>query len=258
MQEPTKLETEHSNTTPKVAVSSTATEARLHLLKDFSTPLSIVIAGMFIGAGLYFGGTPTIGTDAKPTSGNPLLDLAITAGADKKDFSACLENKETLSLVQEDAANAVSTGGKGTPWAIIVSQSGKKYPINGALPQAAIEQLIAVAMANGEAPLAEGITIEALDTMTPVNESDHIKGNRDAKVVIVEYSDFDCPFCTRFHATMNAIVKKYPPTEVAWVYRHFPLEQLHPEAETVAVAAECVAKLEGNEGFWKFADDYLK
>jgi protein-disulfide isomerase len=253
MQEPTKLETEHNHATPSATSGS-----KFPLLKEFSTPLSIIIAGMFIGAGLYFGGAPTAGTEVKPTSGNPLLDLAIAAGADKKDFSACLENKDTLSLVQEDASNAVATGGKGTPWAIIVSPSGKKYPINGALPQAAIEQMIAVALANGEAPAAEGISVEALEAMTPVNESDHIKGNRDAKVMIVEYSDFDCPFCTRFHATMNAIVKKYPATDVAWVYRHFPLEQLHPDAETVAVAAECVAKLEGNEGFWKFADGYLK
>jgi len=235
------------------------TVSQQSLLKDLAIPLSIVIAGMFVGAGLYFGGSvPAAAPSPVASSGNRLLDLAVAAGADKKDFTSCLEQKETLPLVQEDISNAVATGGKGTPWAIIVGPSGKKYPLSGALPQATIEQMIQLAMAEGEGPAADSEEAQALEKMTPVNESDHVKGNRDAKVVIVEYSDFDCPFCTRFHATMNALVAKYPATEVAWVYRHFPLAQLHPDAETVAVAAECVAKLEGNEGFWKFADSYLK
>lgn len=229
------------------------------LLKDLAIPLSIVIAGVFIGGGLYFGGsTPAAGTPQAVSLEERLLDLAVGAGANKKDFLTCFEEKETLALVQEDTSNAIATGGQGTPWGIIVGPSGKKYPLSGALPQATIEQMIAVALAEGEGSVADSEEAQALEQMTPINESDHIKGNRDAKVVIVEYSDFDCPFCTRFHNTMNSIVKKYPPTEVAWVYRHFPLAQLHPDAETVSVAAECVAKLEGNEAFWKFADAYLK
>ncbi|NCN11888.1 thioredoxin domain-containing protein [Candidatus Kaiserbacteria bacterium] len=251
---------EQNNTSPQTSKQTTdAVGPQSSLLKDFAIPLSIVTAGVFIGAGLYFGGsTPAAAPTQAVSLESKLLTLAQAAGANKKDFTSCLEKKETLALVQEDTNNAVSTGGQGTPWAIIVGPSGKKYSVSGALPQATIEQMIALAMAEGESPVTDSAAVEALENMTPVNDGDHIKGNLDAKVVVVEYSDFDCPFCARFHATLNAIVKKYPATDVAWVYRHFPLEQLHPNAETVAVAAECVAKLEGNEAFWKFADSYLK
>ncbi len=89
----------------------------------------------------------------------------------------------------------------------------------------------------------------------PVDENDHILGNPNAPIVIVEYSDFDCPFCKNFHETMNSIMADYGSTgQVAWVYRHFPLEQLHPNAPGIALASECVASLGGNEAFWTFSD----
>lgn len=88
-----------------------------------------------------------------------------------------------------------------------------------------------------------------------VDENDHILGNPNAPIVIVEYSDFDCPFCKNFHETMNSIMDDYGSTgQVAWVYRHFPLEQLHPNAPGIALASECVADIAGNEAFWTFSD----
>lgn len=91
--------------------------------------------------------------------------------------------------------------------------------------------------------------------ITPVNESDHIRGNPNAPLVIVEYSDFDCPFCKTFHTTMQQIMDEYGATgEVAWVYRQLPLTSLHPSAAHIAEASECVAELGGSEAFWKFAD----
>ncbi len=91
--------------------------------------------------------------------------------------------------------------------------------------------------------------------ITPVNESDHIRGNPNAPLVIVEYSDFDCPYCKTFHATMQQIMDEYGPSgEVSWVYRQLPLTSLHPSAAHIAEASECVAELGGNEAFWKFAD----
>jgi len=95
-----------------------------------------------------------------------------------------------------------------------------------------------------------------LDAYDPITEADHIKGDPDAPVVVIEYSDFDCPFCSRFHDTMNDVVAERD-GDVAWVYRHFPLEQLHPNAPAVAVASECVAELGGNDAFWSFTDEYF-
>ena len=89
----------------------------------------------------------------------------------------------------------------------------------------------------------------------PVDENDHILGNPNAPIMIVEYSDFDCPFCKGFHTTMQQIMDEYGTGgKVAWVYRQFPLEQLHPNAPAIALASECVADIGGNEAFWKFAD----
>lgn len=92
-------------------------------------------------------------------------------------------------------------------------------------------------------------------TVLPVTEADHIRGNPNAPITLVEYSDYDCPFCKNFHETMNRIMSEYGTDgKVTWVYRHFPLEQLHANAPKIAEASECVAELGGNTAFWTFTD----
>jgi len=92
-------------------------------------------------------------------------------------------------------------------------------------------------------------------SIRPVDGDDHIRGNPNAPIVIVEYSDYDCPFCKSYHQTMNQIMDEYGASgQVAWVYRQFPLVQLHPNAPTIALASECVADLGGNDAFWSFSD----
>ncbi len=72
----------------------------------------------------------------------------------------------------------------------------------------------------------------------PISADDYVRGPADAKVTIIEYSDLECPFCKRFHPTMQQLVKEYP-TNVRWVYRHFPLPQLHQQAPKESEAVEC-------------------
>ncbi len=87
-----------------------------------------------------------------------------------------------------------------------------------------------------------------------VNADDHILGNTDATMVIVEYSDLECPFCKTFHTTMQSIITTYGNDgKVAWVYRQFPLN-IHPKAEKEAEASECANELGGNTIFWKYID----
>jgi protein-disulfide isomerase len=91
--------------------------------------------------------------------------------------------------------------------------------------------------------------------ISPIDSTDHILGNPDAEIVIVEYSDLECPYCKGFHETMKKIMDEYGPTgKVAWVYRHFPLTQIHDQAQGAAEATECVAKLGGNDKFWQYTN----
>jgi protein-disulfide isomerase len=90
--------------------------------------------------------------------------------------------------------------------------------------------------------------------LDPVTAKDHILGNPKAKVTIIEYSDFECPFCKTFHETMAQVMNEYGESgKVAWVYRHFPLS-FHSKADKEAQASECVGKLGGNEKFWQYAN----
>jgi len=90
-------------------------------------------------------------------------------------------------------------------------------------------------------------------SIRPVSPEEHIFGNPNAKIKIVEYSDTECPFCRQFHETMHKIVEESD-GKVAWVYRHFPIPSLHPNAFSQAVATECAWEQGGNEVFWAFTD----
>ena len=66
----------------------------------------------------------------------------------------------------------------------------------------------------------------------------------------------ECPFCKNFQQTMLSVMSKYGKDgTVAWVYRHFPIDSLHPRARKEAEATECANELGGNTGFWKFIDE---
>jgi protein-disulfide isomerase len=114
-------------------------------------------------------------------------------------------------------------------------------------------------MSGGKGAVAPVATPEAEEekaiTVSPVTEADFIRGNPNAPITVIEYSDYDCPFCKNFHETMKLIMDDYGVTgKVAWVYRQFPLAQLHPNAPRIAEAALCVGELGNDDAFWKFSD----
>ncbi len=98
---------------------------------------------------------------------------------------------------------------------------------------------------SGDAPAPVAITVKV------VEKDEHIRGNKKAEITLVEYSDFECPFCSRFTPTVDAVLENYP-DDVRVVYRHFPLRSIHAEAAPAAAASECAAE-QGK--FWEFHDE---
>lgn len=87
----------------------------------------------------------------------------------------------------------------------------------------------------------------------PIQPDDHVLGDRSARITLIEYSDYECPYCRQLHATAHRIIEHYQ-GKVNWVYRHFPLSIHNPDAERAAVGAECAAELGGNAAFWAYGD----
>jgi len=133
----------------------------------------------------------------------------------------------------------------GTPIAIVIAGvviAGAMYFSDGNKPSTGINT----------PPIVE---TTSLDKIRAVSVEDHLRGNPNAKIVIVEYSDTECPFCVRLHETMKQVMEQYGKAgEVAWVYRHSPLDQLHPKARNESSALECANELGGSDKFWAYTD----
>jgi protein-disulfide isomerase len=88
----------------------------------------------------------------------------------------------------------------------------------------------------------------------PVNDHDHIAGRRSAPVILVEYGDFECPHSARAHPIVEA-AQRYLADDLCFVYRHFPLIEVHPHAQLAAEAAEAA----GEQGrFWQMHDTLFR
>ena len=95
----------------------------------------------------------------------------------------------------------------------------------------------------------------AAKAVQPISAEDHIRGDAKAPVKVIEFSDFECPYCKSFHSSMKQMMDDYGKDgKVTWVYRHFPIDEIHPKARKEAQAAECAGEIGGNNAFWAFAD----
>ena len=119
--------------------------------------------------------------------------------------------------------------------------------------------IISVAVYVSEPQKVPSASVENAALVRPVSASDHIFGNPAAPVVIIEYCDFDSAFCKGFNDTLEQIIaNEGVDGQVAWVFREFPLTEIHPDALALARAAECAATVGGsgaasdNDAFWKF------
>lgn len=106
-----------------------------------------------------------------------------------------------------------------------------------------------------------GVLLHQVNALEPTRDlsklpsTDHVRGSSSPKVIIYEFSDFECPFCAQHHVNMQKVIEKHG-DNVAWVYKHFPLS-IHANARTKAIASECVASFGGEDAFWNFTDTVL-
>lgn len=212
----------------------------------------LVAGGIIIGKG-QVAGVKTVqpapsqipGQVAQPqakTEADIIKNLKIYASKldlDQKKFNSCLDSGEKASLVSADQSDGVTSGVQGTP----------SYFVNGR------------PLAIGAAPFSEfkKVIDEELSGSAPANTERKnvavgnlpVLGQENAPVTFIEFSDYQCPFCGRFHQQAEVQIKKeYVDAGKLKIYfRDFPLTQIHPGAQKAAEAARCAA----DQGkFWEY------
>lgn len=172
--------------------------------------------------------------------------LASVVGNAKK-FNECLDTGKYATTVAADADLGSTLGVQGTPATFI-----NGYLISGAYPYVAVKQVIDDSLA-GKDPAANWDTAnygELTKVAMPEFKDAVWYGNEKSTVTLVEFSDFECPYCNRFYDTMEQILAEYK-DKVKFTYRHFPLS-FHVNAQKAAESFEC-AKEQGKT--WEMYDE---
>ncbi|MEI7688966.1 MAG: thioredoxin domain-containing protein [Candidatus Nomurabacteria bacterium] len=213
--------------------------------QKINTPTAIIVAGFLIMLALLI-------TNGGSGIGNKVTKektLSEQVGISKDKMAACLKAIDSTALQTSIAASveaamkALPNDQRGTPYSVIVGKNGSKSEVRGADSIDNIKKLIAEVESGKVAAPYKG-------EVPAVTAEDHIIGSIDAPIIIVEYSDYECPYCKAFQTTIKQIVADSN-GNVAWVFRHWPI---HQNSFSKLVAAECVAKIKGNDAFWKYSD----
>lgn len=216
-----------------------------------STPIAILLGSVIIGFGLFAG---LLANGSGSGTGNTSQDIweggAKFADVNKRKLEQCIESNKYDAKVSGDLQAGQSIGVSGTPTAFVIAANGTQYRISGAQPAEVVKGLIDKALA-GTPSSDPQVALPA------VTDSERALGDANAPITIVEYSDLECPFCARFHTTKEIVMNDYA-GKVKWVHRHFPLEQIHPNARTYAQAVECAGEIGGNDAYWKMIDFIFK
>lgn len=197
--------------------------------KELST--AIILAAVLIAASLAF-----LGWQMKQPQA--LIDEEQLAGRIKEDILAELQSEDFLAAQKETLLSALK------------DESFIDEAVDGGIKRYVEKQQEDQRKAQEErAKLAQ----EKAKNVPKISERDHIYGNPKATISLIEYSDFECPFCKTFHPNPKKVVDAFE-GKVNLVYRHYPLQFHNPGAQKQAEASECAAELGGSEAFWKYAD----
>jgi len=195
---------------------------------------------------LFANGSTLKSGDAVETVKQTARDLGLNGEA----FDACMDNQSPKELISEDFEEGRKFGARGTPTFFINGRI-----IGGLLPTEQFIGIIDALLAESESgQLPQGV-IEP--TPTPdldfEPEAVSVMGDEDAPVTIVEFSDYQCPFCLRyFQETMPLVKSAYVDTgKVRYVFKDYPITSIHPQASKAAESAECAGE---QEAYWEMHD----
>jgi protein-disulfide isomerase len=255
-----------------------AVEPGRPLWTAFLTPAAVLLGSLVIGAAILVsnqgagrtagGGavpgpaaSPVASPTAAPTPGQAAGELfagyAGELGLDVAAFRACLADPAIEKAVRDQQAAGVAAGVSGTPTTFVNDKM-----IVGAQPASIFEEVIAAELAGSPTTLAGySDAVKALAAMTPprfeitgrrpATSGAVVDGAPDAAVLVVEFSDYACPFCQRWQEENGARIPSAWPGRVAFAYLDFPIDSLHPNAVAASVAAGCAAR---QDRFWQMHD----
>jgi protein-disulfide isomerase len=251
----------------------------------FLTPVAVVIGAMFIAGAVWYtnGENNTTSnsnsnsmvmpaTQAAPESTSPAnsanaakpQDLLAAfnsyvsqVGMDQAKFATCLANKDTAAVVNRQLQRGAALGITGTPTFFINNKM-----LVGAQPAQIFDEIVQAELKGSPTTLdGYSASVKALAQQSPAyfqildkkpDVSDaQFQGNPNAKVVIAEFSDFQCPFCKQWTDQNIGRVRQELGDNVAFAFLHFPITQIHPNAGNAALAAQCAAE-QGK--FWQMHD----
>ena len=200
-------------------------------------------------------------TAAPPSGPATLLEAldgyAAALGLDADRFSECLEDPATYEAIGAQLQRGVDLGVQGTPTFFVNNKR-----ISGAQPAALFAAVIAAELAGSPTSIDEyPAAIQELAERDPPGfailperpdvTGAPMEGDPGARVVIAEFSDFQCPFCQRWYYETLPDIRAGVGDDVALAFLHFPLTQIHPNAAAAHAAAEC-AGIQGK--FWEMHD----
>lgn len=197
----------------------------------------------------------SVPSQAGETATAKMTRIADEIGLNTDTFTACLNSHKFTGKVAAEAAAGSKAGVDGTPGNILYNMKTKTaWLISGARPLESFTTAIDEMIKNPNGKPSDA-SISVVTNVPPVDvANDHVRGNVQAEIALIEYADYQCPFCTRVHPTLQAVMQQYG-DKIMWVHRQFPLPpSMHPDAQIFAEGSECIAEAGGNEAFWKFTD----
>jgi protein-disulfide isomerase len=267
---------------PEVSQESADVNRAAHALKPpppvwsyFLTPLAVVIGSVIIAGAIWWTAddgkarviaAPATAAESTVPAGAPvstvqtLLDAfnayAKQIGLDLAKFQGCLA-KQDITLVNAQFQRGNTLGVNGTPTFFI---NNKK--LVGAQPAAIFDEIVAAELKgspqtlDGYSPAVKQLAasqppyFEIIPAKPDVSDA-NVEGNPKAKVIVAEFSDFQCPFCKRWTDDNIKRVRAELGNDVAFAFLHFPIGQIHPNAAYASLAAVCAS----DQGkFWQMHD----